>query len=161
MSDVYVIGVSCTPFGKQAEKTFKDLTRDAFMGLLADTEADVAHQVQQAWFGNCGMGTFGQRNIRGQVCFTPLVREGIFPERVPLINVEGGCATASMAFHGAYKDILSASVTCHWPWVLKKHFSRVILSSPWKFFKVELISLIRKSGRRTTARQESNRANHL
>ena len=107
MSDVYVIGVSCTPFGKQADKTFKDLTRDAFMAVLADTGADVAHQIQQAWFGNCGMGTFGQRNIRGQVCFTPLVREGIFPERVPLINVEGGCATASMAFHGAYKDILS------------------------------------------------------
>lgn len=107
MSDVYVIGVSCTPFGKQADKTFKDLTREAFMGLLADTGADVAHQIEQAWFGNCGMGTFGQRNIRGQVCFTPLVREGIFPERVPLINVEGGCATASMAFHGAYKDILS------------------------------------------------------
>jgi acetyl-CoA acetyltransferase len=107
MSDVYVIGVSCTPFGKQADKTFKDLTRDAFMGLLADTGADVAQQIEQAWFGNCGMGTFGQRNIRGQVCFTPLVREGIFPERVPLINVEGGCATASMAFHGAYKDILS------------------------------------------------------
>ena len=107
MHDVYVIGVSCTPFGKHADKTFKDLTRDVFMGLIADTGADVAHQIQQAWFGNCGMGTFGQRNIRGQVCFTPLVREEIFPERVPLINVEGGCATASMAFHGAYKDILS------------------------------------------------------
>lgn len=107
MSDVYVIGVSCTPFGKQAEKSFKDLTREVFMGLISDTGADVAHQIQQAWFGNCGMGTFGQRNIRGQVCMTPMVREGIFPERVPLINVEGGCATASMAFHGAYKDILS------------------------------------------------------
>ena len=107
MSDVYVIGVSCTPFGKQADKTFKDLTRDAFMGLLSDTGVDIAQKIEQAWFGNCGMGTFGQRNIRGQVCFTPLVREGIFPERVPLINVEGGCATASMAFHGAYKDILS------------------------------------------------------
>ena len=92
---------------RDADKTFKDLTRDVFMGLIADTGADVAHQIQQAWFGNCGMGTFGQRNIRGQVCFTPLVREEIFPERVPLINVEGGCATASMAFHGAYKDILS------------------------------------------------------
>jgi len=57
--------------------------------------------------GNCGRGTFGQRNIRGQVCFTPLVSERVFPERVPIINVEGGCATASIAFHGAYKDILS------------------------------------------------------
>jgi len=42
MHDVYVIGVSCTPFGKHADKTFKDLTRDVFMGLIADTGADVA-----------------------------------------------------------------------------------------------------------------------
>ncbi|OYU65321.1 MAG: thiolase, partial [Burkholderiales bacterium PBB5] len=30
-----------------------------------------------------------------------------FPERVPMINVEGGCATATMALHGAWKDVLS------------------------------------------------------
>lgn len=107
MQNVYVIGVSCTAFGKQPDKTFKDLTRQAFSEVVADIGADVAHQIGQAWFGNCGMGTFGQRNIRGQVCFTPLVSERVFPERVPIINVEGGCATASMAFHGAYKDILS------------------------------------------------------
>jgi acetyl-CoA acetyltransferase len=107
MQDVYVIGVSCTAFGKQPGKTFKDLTREAFSQAVADTSIDLAHKIEQAWFGNCGMGTFGQRNIRGQVCFTPMVRDGTFPERVPIINVEGGCATASMAFHGAYKDILS------------------------------------------------------
>jgi acetyl-CoA acetyltransferase len=107
MQDVYVIGVSCTTFGKQPDKTFKDLTREAFSQAVADTGVDLAHRIEQAWFGNCGMGTFGQRNIRGQVCFTPMVSDGTFPERVPIINVEGGCATASMAFHGAYKDILS------------------------------------------------------
>lgn len=107
MQNVYVIGVSCTAFGKQPDKTFKDLTRQAFSEAVTDIGVDMAHQIEQAWFGNCGMSTFGQRNIRGQVCFTPLVSEGIFPERAPIINVEGGCATASMAFHGAYKDILS------------------------------------------------------
>ena len=39
--------------------------------------------------------------------FTPMVEEGVFPERVPIINVEGGCASGSMAFHLAWKDILS------------------------------------------------------
>jgi acetyl-CoA acetyltransferase len=63
--------------------------------------------VQQAWFGNCGLGQWGQGGIRGQVCLTPLVEEGLFPERVPVVNVEGGCATASLAFHGAWKDVLS------------------------------------------------------
>lgn len=110
MQDVYVLGVSCTTFGKQPDKTFKDLTRESFMDVIQDTGVELAQQIEQAWFGNCGMGTFGQRNIRGHVCFTPLVSEGTFPERVPIINVEGGCATASMAFHGAYKDILSGQV---------------------------------------------------
>jgi acetyl-CoA acetyltransferase len=107
MDDVYVIGVACTPFGKQPASSFKELTRQAYLEVLADAGLASGERIDQAWFGNCGMGTFGQRNIRGQVCFTPLVREGLFPERVPMVNVEGGCATASMAFHGAWKDILS------------------------------------------------------
>jgi acetyl-CoA acetyltransferase len=107
MSDVYVIGVSCTPFAKRPDTSFKELTREAYEAALADAGLDDGGPIGSAWFGNCGMGSFGQRNIRGQVCFTPLVREGRFPERVPMINVEGGCATASMAFNGAWKDVLS------------------------------------------------------
>ena len=107
MTDVYLIGTACTAFGKRPDDSFKDLTREAYLGVLADAGFDDGGAIEQAWFGNCGMGSFGQNNIRGQVCFTPLVREGLFPERVPMINVEGGCATASMAFHGAWKDILS------------------------------------------------------
>jgi len=44
--------------------------------------------------------TFGQRNIRGQVVFQPRSwqRESSSPNVWPMINVEGGCATASMAF---------------------------------------------------------------
>jgi acetyl-CoA acetyltransferase len=56
------------------------------------------------------MGIVGQRNIRGQVCFTPLVRDGLFPERVPIVNVEGGCASGSLALYGAVKDIASGEV---------------------------------------------------
>ncbi|MEM1045762.1 MAG: thiolase family protein [Pseudomonadota bacterium] len=107
MQDVYVIGAFGTAFGKRPDSSFKDLTREAYAGVLTDAGLENGTDIENAWFGNCGMGTFGQRNIRGQVCFTPLVRDGLFPERVPMINVEGGCATASMAFHGAWKDILS------------------------------------------------------
>ncbi len=109
MTNVYVIGSSCTAFGKHAGLSFQALVRQAYLELLDDcglAPAD-ASLIEQAWFGNCGMGQWGQGGIRGQVCFTPLVEEGLFPERVPLINVEGGCATASFAFHGAWKDVLS------------------------------------------------------
>ena len=109
MTDVYIIGSACTAFGKHADRSFQDLARWAYLDVLADCglpPSDAA-LIEQAWFGNCGMGQWGQGGIRGQVCFTPLVEEGLFPERVPMINVEGGCATASFAFHGAWKDILS------------------------------------------------------
>jgi acetyl-CoA acetyltransferase len=107
VSDVFVIGVSCTAFGRRPEASFKDLTREAVEAVLADAGLDDGGRIESAWFGNCGMDRWGQSNIRGQVCMVPLVREGRFPERVPVTNVEGGCATASMAFQGAWKDVLS------------------------------------------------------
>jgi len=107
MRDVYVIGAYSTQFKKWPEKSHKDLTRDAYLGVLADAGMPRGDAIQFAWFGNCGMAGWGQPNLRGQVCFIPLVREGLFPERVPMINVEGACATASMAFHGVWKDIRS------------------------------------------------------
>jgi acetyl-CoA acetyltransferase len=107
MRDVYIIGSYSTQFKKWPEKTFKDLTRDAYLGVLKDAGFENGQPIQFAWFGNSFMGYWNQEAIRGQVCFIPLVREELFPERVPIINVEGGCATGSMAFHGACKDILS------------------------------------------------------
>jgi acetyl-CoA acetyltransferase len=106
---VYIVGTSCTAFGKQPQRSFHDLVREAWLGVLADAGlgSGDASLVAQAWFGNCGLGQWGQGGIRGQVCFTPLVAAGLFPERVPIVNVEGGCATASLALHGAWKDILS------------------------------------------------------
>ena len=109
MPNAYLIGSSCTRFGKQPGASFKDLTREAYLGVLADAGLADGAQIGNAWFGNCGMGSWGQRCIRGQVCFSPLVQDRLFPERVGMTNVEGGCATASMALHGAWKDVLSGT----------------------------------------------------
>ena len=107
MASVYLIGTSCTPFGKSADQSFQDLTRAAYEGALSDAGLSNGDQIEQAWFGNCGLAQWGQAGIRGQVCFTPLVESGRFPALVPIVNVESGCATASQALHGAYKDIAS------------------------------------------------------
>ena len=79
MPNAYLIGTSCTRFGKQPGASFKDLTRQAYMAVLADAGLADGAQIGNAWFGNCGMAQFGQGNIRGQVCSTPLVRAGLFP----------------------------------------------------------------------------------
>ena len=107
MKDVYIIGSYSTAFGRRPEDSVKDLAREAYEGVLADAGLDDPNRIESSWFGNCGMWTDDQGSVRGQVCLTPLVREGRFPERIPLTNVEGGCATASLALSGAWKDILS------------------------------------------------------
>ena len=107
MDDVYIIGAFSTAFGKRPQDTHKDLTREAYLGVLADAGMSDGRDIDFAYFGNCAMHRVRQTSVRGQVCFTPLVREGLFPERVPIINVEDACATSSAALHGAWKDVLS------------------------------------------------------
>ena len=109
MRDVYIIGTYSTAFRRWPDKSYKDLTRDAYLGALADAGLENGDQIENAWFGNCGMWADAQGSIRGQVCMTPLVRDGLFPERVPLVNVEDACATGSVALNGAWKDILSGT----------------------------------------------------
>jgi len=47
------------------------------------------------------------RDLGGEVCFTPPVRERRIREQVSKIAAAGGRATASMALYGAWKDVLS------------------------------------------------------
>lgn len=123
MTDVYIVGSYSSAFGKFPDRSFKDLTREVYLGVLADAGLASGNDIGMAWFGNCGMWTDGQGSIRGQVCLTPLVREGMFPERVPVINVEGGCATASIALHGAWKDVLSGQTDLSIAFGVEKTFN--------------------------------------
>lgn len=104
-TDVYVVGSYCTPFGRRPTSSLRDLTREAYMGALSDAGLERGDDIEAAWFGNCFMHMWGQPLTRGNMCFIPLVREGLFPDRAPIINVEGGCATGSLALAAAYKEI--------------------------------------------------------
>jgi acetyl-CoA acetyltransferase len=106
-TDVWVIGTATTVFGKRPDATFKDLTREAYLAVLDDCgmAGSGGADIETAWFGNCLMHTFGQPGIRGQSSFVELVDDGSFPALVPITNVEGACATASMALHGAVTDV--------------------------------------------------------
>lgn len=105
---VYMVGAFTTPFKKWPDNSGKDLTRDALSGALKDAGMDDGGAIESVYFSNCGMGViWGQDLLRGHCMFAPMVDEGLFPERIPLVNVEGGCASGSMAVHQAWKDILS------------------------------------------------------
>jgi acetyl-CoA acetyltransferase len=112
MRDVYIVGAASTAFGKKPTQTFKDLTRETYLGVLADVGWEHGDAISFAYFGNCAMHGAKQGTIRGQACTIELVDEGVFPANVPIINVEGACATGSMALHSAAKDVKSGSSEC-------------------------------------------------
>jgi acetyl-CoA acetyltransferase len=102
---VYIVGSYATAVGRFPNRSLKDLTREAVTGVFEDAGLENGLDVESAWFANCGMWVDGQGSIRGQVMLTPLVRDGVLAERLPIMNVEGGCASAAMALQGARKDI--------------------------------------------------------
>jgi acetyl-CoA acetyltransferase len=105
MRDVFVLGTHSTSFGKKPDVSFKQLTRETYLGVLADVGWEHGDRLDFAYFGNCAMHGAKQGTIRGQVCTIELVDEGLLPRRMPIINVEGACATGSMALHAACKDV--------------------------------------------------------
>ena len=106
-NNVYLVGVHSTPVRRWPEKSFKDLAREAYVGALQDAGLENGRDIAAAWFGSGLMHYWGQAALRGNICFIPLVRAGLFPDRAPIINIEGGCATGSFAIISAYKEVKS------------------------------------------------------
>jgi len=106
MDDVFILGIYSTPAGRFPEKSPKDLVRDAYVGALKDARIG-GSTIGHVWFSNMMLDFWGQPNVKGQVCLLPLVEDGLLPASVATTNVEAACASASMAFNGAWKDILS------------------------------------------------------
>jgi len=109
MTDVYVVGTASTPFARHPERDFRSLADEVVRSSLHDAGLDSGTVIGQAWFGNCAMGHWGQDNIRGQVALTGLMRDGTLPARLPVLNVEAGCATGSAALHAAFKDVAAGT----------------------------------------------------
>jgi len=94
METVYVIGVGMTPFGKLSDLSVKDLTRRSVEAALTDAGCQ-AGDLEGAFFANAVQGHMeGQHIIRGQIALREM---GI--QRIPVVNVENACASASSAFN--------------------------------------------------------------
>jgi acetyl-CoA acyltransferase len=94
MTDLYVVGVSMTPFGKFLDKSVKALTAEAVSAALAD--AGCSHDaIGAAFFANAAQSAMeGQYMVGGEIA----LRAMGFRE-LPIVNVENACASASTAFH--------------------------------------------------------------
>ena len=99
-----VAGVGMTPFGKHAGRSLKSLAGEAIGAALADAGIE-ARALQAAWMGNAAAAVIsGQVCVPGQVMLRAL---GI--GRIPVVNVENACATASTAFQQAATSLAAPS----------------------------------------------------
>ena len=95
-TDAVIAGVGMTTFAKHLETGLKALGAEAVQA--AATDAGIAlGDLDAAFVGNAAAGLItGQESIRGEV-----VLRSIGVGRIPVINVENACASASTALHQA------------------------------------------------------------
>jgi acetyl-CoA acetyltransferase len=105
--DVYILGVGMIKFGKYLEKGVKDLSGEALDLVLKDCDLQKG-DIEAAWFSNCSWGIYDfQHCIRGQVALTA---NGL--DKIPIINVENACASASTALHSGWMAIKAGIYDC-------------------------------------------------
>jgi acetyl-CoA acetyltransferase len=91
-----IAGVGMTTFGKHLDMGLKALGAEAVRRALADAGID-AKTLEAAWVGNAAAGLItGQESIRGQV-----ILRSLEIGKIPVVNVENACASASTAFQQA------------------------------------------------------------
>lgn len=102
MTDICIVGVGMTRFGRHPDKTLKQLSAAAVDEALADAGLQPS-QIEEIHFANCIQGYMdGQHMIRGHAIFLEQGFQGI-----PIFNLESGCASGSMAFHQAVRSLLA------------------------------------------------------
>lgn len=107
MRDVWIRGAAMTRFGRQPERSGRDLAEEAVRTALADAGLET-HDVRAAFVGNAAEGLIsGQESVRAQVV---LRRTGLMG--VPMINVDNGCATGSTALHLAWQAVAGGIHDC-------------------------------------------------
>lgn len=102
MTDVFIIGVGMTRFGRYLDHRLEAIARPAVEEALSDAGLERGH-IQAAFFANTAQGVVeGQHLVRGQ-----LVLRALGFEHIPVMNVENACASASTALNAAYSYVAS------------------------------------------------------
>ncbi len=104
MREVFVLGVSMTPFGRHLEKSCAELGRQAAQAALADAGAGVG-DLDIIFYANTVQGAIeGQYGMKGQHALLPIGVDG-----VPIVNVENACTGGSTAFNLAFAQVAGGS----------------------------------------------------
>ncbi|WP_068073590.1 thiolase family protein [Novosphingobium lentum] len=91
-----IAGGGMTAFGKFPDRALSDLAGEAIRAALSDAGLEPG-AIEAAYMGNAAAGT-----ITGQVCVPgEVVLRAMGMGRIPVINIENACATASTALNQA------------------------------------------------------------
>src|SRR5258705_10990643 len=93
VTDVYIVGIDMTRFGRYPERTVVQLAADAALLALDDCGLSI-HDVQALYSGNIGETMTGQRTLQliGQT-------------GIPVVNCTNACATGATAFREGWTAI--------------------------------------------------------
>jgi acetyl-CoA acetyltransferase len=100
MSDIYIVGIAMTVFGRHLERSLDDLAGEALKGALKDAGCSTADLGAAFYAGMTNGPLQGQISIPGQVVFSKIGVDGI-----PIYNVENACASGSSAFNLAVQSL--------------------------------------------------------
>jgi acetyl-CoA acetyltransferase len=105
--DAHIAGVGMTRFSKFLDRGMKSIGAEAVDAALRDAGIEKS-DLQAAWVGNAAAGLVtGQECIRGEV-----VLRGMGIGKIPVINVENACASASTAFNQACAMVTAGFYDC-------------------------------------------------
>lgn len=95
-TNAVIAGSGMTAFGKFPSRALSDLAGEAIRAALADAGIE-PEAIEAAYMGNAAAGT-----ITGQICVPgEVVLRAMGIGRIPVINIENACATASTALNQA------------------------------------------------------------
>ena len=96
MSDVYIVGIGMSQFGKFLDRSVKDMTAEVVQEALKDSGLE-RENIQAAYFANASQAAVeAQYLVPGQIALRSAGFEGI-----PITNIENACASASTALNSA------------------------------------------------------------
>lgn len=100
----YIVGVGITSFGKQLDRSVKDLVREAVLAAVKDAGCGT-NVLQAAYFATAAQGAMdGQFMVSGQIALGAMGISGI-----PITNVENACASSSTALNAARLHVSSGA----------------------------------------------------
>src|SRR5450432_4155924 len=104
MSEIYIVGVGMTPFGRLLDRTIYDMVGEAVSLAMKDAGCAVA-DIGSAFYATLTNGQFqGQTAIPGPIAMRRLGIQGI-----PVFTVENACASGSSAFNLATMALRAGS----------------------------------------------------